>query len=302
MPNESLYSSAVAQTSAWPRDHIGRQLISLSIVTAIGIHLLYFLFAGLSYQFIFNHEMMRHPRFLPNQVRKEIMTSLRSFPGMTVLTMPFFVSEVRGWTRLYDNVDDYGWAYLIFSVPLFLLFTDYCIYWIHRWLHVPWLYKRFHKPHHKWIIPTPFASHAFHPVDGWAQSIPYHLFIYIFPMQHHLYLALFVIVNCWSIFIHDSDMMTGHPLENAINGPAHHTLHHLYFVCNYGQYFTFADRAGGSYRHPDSTLDPLLEIKAREGITAEQEEKERLEKERQGDDIAEAWEQQILGLGKAKTD
>lgn len=35
--------------------------------------------------------------------------------------------------------------------------------------------------------------------------------------------------------IHDSDMITGHPLETVINGPAHHTLHHLYFTVNYGQ-------------------------------------------------------------------
>lgn len=30
-------------------------------------------------------------------------------------------------------------------------------------------------------------------------------------------------------------MITGHPLEHVINGPAHHTLHHLYFTVNYGQ-------------------------------------------------------------------
>ncbi|KAF8527609.1 fatty acid hydroxylase [Hysterangium stoloniferum] len=284
-------------SSAWPRDYIGRQILSLIVVTTIGIHLLYFLVAGLSYKFIFNHEMMRHPRFLPNQVKKEIVASLWSFPGMLALMLPFFLSEVRGYTKLYDNVDEYGWAYLFLSIPLFLLFTDYCVYWIHRWLHIPAIYKRIHKPHHKWIIPTPFASHAFHPVDGFAQSLPYHTFLFIFPMQHHLFLILFVFVNCWSIFIHDSDMITGHPLEKIINGPSHHTLHHLYFVCNYGQYFTFADRAGGSYRQPDSTLDPLLDIKNK---SAEETEKERQEKERQGDDIAEDWEKKILGKGKVE--
>jgi Delta7-sterol 5-desaturase len=73
-------------------------------------------------------------------------------------------------------------------------------------------------------------------------------------------------------------MITGHPLEKIINGPAHHTLHHLYFTVNYGQvscnkvplgmtfvhnlqYFTWADRVGGSYRQPESHLDPLLEVK-----------------------------------------
>ncbi|PPR03075.1 hypothetical protein CVT24_012388 [Panaeolus cyanescens] len=256
--NASHYS--IPDVSAWPRDYIPRQLLSLSVITLLGIHVLYFLFAGLSYYFIFNHEMMRHPRFLKNQVKLEIQSSLQAFPVMTLLTLPIFQAEVMGYTRLYDGVDTYGYFYLVASVPLFLLFTDYCIYWIHRWLHHPIFYKTLHKPHHKWLIPTPFASHAFHPVDGFAQSVPYHLFVFLFPLHRMLYLVLFVAVNFWSIFIHDSDMITGHALEKVINGPAHHTLHHLYFNVNYGQYFTWADRYGGSYRQPDSSLDPLLEI------------------------------------------
>ncbi|KAG2347713.1 C5-sterol desaturase [Suillus weaverae] len=249
--------------SAWPRDYIPRQVVSLSVITLLGIHCLYFLFAWLSYKFIFNHEMMRHPRFLENQVKQEIQCSLRAFPTMTLLTLPWFQAEVMGYSKLYDNVEEYGWAYFALSVPFFLLFTDYGIYWVHRLLHHPNIYKTFHKPHHKWIIPTPFASHAFHPVDGYLQSVPYHLFIFIFPLHRWLYLGLFVFVNFWSILIHDSDMVTGHALEKVINGPAHHTLHHLYFTVNYGQYFTWADRVGGSYRQPESSLDPMLEVKKR---------------------------------------
>lgn len=69
-------------------------------------------------------------------------------------------------------------------------------------------------------------------------------------------------------------MVTDHPLEKIINGPAHHTLHHLYFTVNYGQYFTFADRWGDSYRQPAKELDPLLEVKM-----AEAKEKEALGKQ-----------------------
>jgi len=261
VPLNSSLPHSTPRVSAWPRNYIPRQIISLIILTLIGIHLLYFLFAGLSYKFIFNHEMMRHPRFLKNQVKLEIETSLRSFPGMTLLTLPWFQAEVMGYSKLYRDVDQYGWLYLFASVPLFLLFTDYFVYWIHRLLHHPSIYKYIHKPHHKWIIPTPFSSHAFHPVDGYLQSVPYHVFIFVFPIHRGLYLCLFVFVNLWSILIHDSDMVTGHPLEKVINGPAHHTLHHLYFTVNYGQYFTWADRAGGSYRQPESHLDPLLEVK-----------------------------------------
>ncbi|KAI6133585.1 C5-sterol desaturase [Pisolithus croceorrhizus] len=252
---------ASSSQSAWPRDYFFRQVLSLSVITLIGINVLYFVFAGLSYKFIFNHDMMRHPRFLQNQIMLEIRASVKAFPMMTLLTLPWFQAEVMGYSRLYDNVDQYGWIYLFLSIPFFLLFTDYAIYWVHRILHHPSLYKTFHKPHHKWIIPTPFASHAFHPVDGYLQSVPYHLFIFLFPLHRYLYLGLFVFVNFWSILIHDSDMITGHPLEFIINGPAHHTLHHLYFTVNYGQYFTWADRVGGSYRQPESSLDPLLEVK-----------------------------------------
>lgn len=70
-------------------------------------------------------------------------------------------------------------------------------------------------------------------------------------------------------------MITGHPLESVINGPAHHTLHHLFFTVNYGQYFTWADRWGGSYRQPVPELDPLLDAlaakaKRKEGLGKEE--------------------------------
>ena len=156
------------QTPAWPRDYIPRQLISLCAITLVGIHVLYFLFAWLSYTFIFNHEMMKHPRFLKNQVKLEIQTSLNAFPVMMLLTLPWFQAEVMGYSKVYDGLDTYGYFYLFASVPLcvslphflisqtdhflrYLFFTDYCIYWIHRWLHLPIFYKYIHKPHHRWI-------------------------------------------------------------------------------------------------------------------------------------------------------
>lgn len=102
--------------SAWPRDYIPRQLLSITFLALIGSHLLYFTFATFSYYFIFNHDTMRHPKFLKNQVRLEIECSLRAFPGMTLLMLPWFQAEVMGYSKLYDDVSEYGWGYLIFSV------------------------------------------------------------------------------------------------------------------------------------------------------------------------------------------
>lgn len=117
-PPLPTHDTSLLTLSAWPRDYIPRQLISLSAITLIGIVFLYFIFAGLSYRYIFNHEMMNHPRFLKNQVNLEIQCSVHAFPGMTLLTLPWFLAEVRGYSKLYDNMEDYGLPYLLFSIPL----------------------------------------------------------------------------------------------------------------------------------------------------------------------------------------
>ncbi|KAF9432705.1 c-5 sterol desaturase [Entomortierella beljakovae] len=151
-----------------------------------------------------------------------------------------------------------GWGYVAVSAVAFLMFTDFGIYWIHRWLHHPLIYKRIHKPHHKWIVPTPFASHAFHFIDGYSQSVPYHLFVYIFPMQKFVYLIMFTFVNFWSVLIHDGEYLVDSPV---VNSAAHHAVHHLYFNYNYGQYLTLWDRVGGSFRKPDQAMyDPSLRM------------------------------------------
>ncbi|GAA5948857.1 hypothetical protein JCM3765_003930 [Sporobolomyces pararoseus] len=265
------YLGTLPSLSSLGRDSIVRQSISLYAITYVGIFLLYFSVATLSYYLIFDHRMKLHPRYLKDQVRKEINFSLEAFPVLDLLTLPWFVGDVRGWSMLYDKVEDgpFGkqggvlpWIYMAGSAAFFLWFTDFAIYWVHRCLHMPFLYKRLHKPHHKWIIPTPFASHAFHPVDGYFQSVPYHMACYMFPIHKYMFIGLFSFVNFWSIFIHDSDMLCGHPLEHYINGPAHHTLHHMHFTCNYGQYFTWADKYFASFRVPAKGDDPLIAVLA----------------------------------------
>ena len=195
---------------------------------------------------------MKHPKFLRNQVLLEMKQANTSMPIMALFTAPLFLAEVRGYSKLYDTTEDGpGLWYNIVQFPLFLLFTDFCIYWIHRGLHHPRVYKTLHKPHHKWIMPTPFASHAFHPVDGFAQSIPYHIFPFIFPLQKLAYVGLFIFINFWTILIHDGEFVTSNPI---INGAACHSVHHFAFNYNYGQYFTLWDRLGGSYRTPDEDM------------------------------------------------
>ncbi|KAI1297030.1 c-5 sterol desaturase [Mortierella claussenii] len=311
-----------------PTDSIVRQTLSLLLITYLGAMFMYFSFAIPSYFLMFDHNHKKHPKFLKNQVKLEIQMSMKALPGIALLTTPWLVGEVRGWSRLYSHIhvkDSIlsnggaatlfnppttviqqtvaaavatgttvnatavaaaaattaaaetaaraakfgplaplveplmdGWGYVALSILCFLLFTDFGIYWIHRFLHHPLLYKRLHKPHHKWIVPSPFSSHAFHFMDGYAQSVPYHAFVYIMPMQKFIYLFMFIAVNLWSVLIHDGEYLVTNP---AVNSAAHHAVHHLYFNYNYGQYSTFWDRIGGSYRKPDDSMyDPTLRM------------------------------------------
>lgn len=152
--------ASIPGLSSLGRDSLVRQALSLYGITYVGIFLLYFSVATFSYYTIFDRRMESHPRFLKNQVRKEINFSLEAFPMLDLLTLPWFVGDVRGWSMLYDTIEEgpFGqrggvlpWLYMAFSAAFFLWFTDFCIYWVHRWLHIPFLYKRLHKPHHKWI-------------------------------------------------------------------------------------------------------------------------------------------------------
>ncbi|KAF9112112.1 c-5 sterol desaturase [Mortierella sp. AM989] len=317
----NVASSALASNNtlnALATDHIFRQILSLFFITYLGALVMYFAFSVPSYYFVFDRNHMKHPKFLKNQIRLEIQMSMKALPGIAVVTVPWLLGEVRGYSRLYEHIHTKdsilsaviyspptsviqqtvaaavttatginttaavaaaaaaaastanaaraakfgplaplvepfmdGWGYVAFSIVAFLMFTDFGIYWIHRWLHHPILYKRLHKPHHKWIIPSPFSSHAFHFMDGYSQSVPYHLFVYLVPMQKWIYLIMFSLVNLWSVLIHDGEYLVSNPV---VNSAAHHAVHHLYFNYNYGQYSTLWDRIGGSYRKPDDAM------------------------------------------------
>lgn len=153
----------------------------MTVVVDAGIFVLYFGFALLSYYFMFDHRMMTHPKFLKNQIEQEIKLSMDSFVPVGLMTLPWFLGDVKGYSQLYmENGPNIGSIPYIRSLPLamqsvlglanggnggmvgaglycilsavgFIIFTDYTIYWVHRALHHPILYKRLHKPHHRFI-------------------------------------------------------------------------------------------------------------------------------------------------------
>jgi lathosterol oxidase len=146
-------AASTAPTSQWPRDNIYRQILSILLITQFGATALYLIFSALSYYCVFDRRLEYHPRFLKNQVRQEIKSSLFAVPFINILTCPIFLAEIRGHSLLYQDVKkfEWGWSWLVASALLYMAFNDFAIYWIHRLEHHPSVYKYIHKPHHKWI-------------------------------------------------------------------------------------------------------------------------------------------------------
>ncbi|ELT91441.1 hypothetical protein CAPTEDRAFT_190363 [Capitella teleta] len=255
-----------------PENNVLRQFLTLNIIVDVGGALLYLITATFNFIFIFDKALLKHPQILDNQISREIKYTMWAIPWMGLPTAFMFLLEVRGFSQLYDSVQDskYGWWTIAGTVVTFILFTDCLIYWIHRWLHHRLVYKHIHKAHHTWKLPTPYASHAFHPIDGFLQSLPYHIYVFLFPLHKFTYLLLYIAVNIWTVSIHDGDFRVPEILQPIINGSAHHTDHHLFYNYNYGQYLTLWDRIGGSFKNPsafegDGPLDCVMKLEKENG-------------------------------------
>lgn len=247
----------VAESLGVEKDNIVNQACILYVVLGFGGTLFYLMTAYLSYSYFF---VWKRRRFFPSTVnvklmRKQMMHEMwmgaTSIPLIALPMLPAPLLSLRGYSKIYTNVDDYGWLYMIFSFCLFFAFTDCLVYWAHRGLHHPLVYKLIHKPHHTYRYTTPFSSHAFHPMDGFGQGIPYYIAIYLFPIHNWLFLGLFFSVNCWTVSIHDQVDFGG----SFLNSTGHHTIHHVDFSYNYGQYTTIWDRIGGTYKPAVKTHD-----------------------------------------------
>ncbi|EFC50511.1 C-5 sterol desaturase [Naegleria gruberi] len=241
------------------------QFVVLWFAVTIAATVGYFAATSISYMIFFGifrdyFHPPHEPQPFKGQEWLEAKMSMIAIPWLSFLTIPFFIGELKGHSKLYWQAENDPLWYYVVVVSAFILFTDMCIYWIHRWEHTfPLLYKYIHKPHHKWLVVTPFAAFAFHPLDGWAQALPYHIFVYLIPMNTKLYISLFVVVQLWSINIHDGVDAVGSRLGSSasqyVNGSLHHFIHHTRFDYNYGQYFTIWDRIMGSHYDPKPDFD-----------------------------------------------
>uniref|UniRef100_A0A8D0C8D9 Cholesterol 25-hydroxylase n=1 Tax=Salvator merianae TaxID=96440 RepID=A0A8D0C8D9_SALMN len=147
-----------------------------------------------------------------------------------------------------------GFFTLLLDVTLCLLLFDF-FYFVWHVLHhkVPWLYKTFHKLHHKHV--STFALTA--QYSSMWELLWLGFFSTIGPVLlkcHPLTEMTFFIVNIWfAVEDHsgyDLPWSTHRLIPFGLYGGApHHDLHHLRFKVNYAPFFTHWDHLFGTFSH-----------------------------------------------------
>lgn len=107
-------------------------------------------------------------------------------------------------------------------------------YFIHRLLHIPFLYRSVHRLHHRNIHTGPWSGMSMHPVEHviYISSVLVHFVIPSHPviMLVHLY------SRCLGPAFSHAGFEKVLARDKALIDAAdfHHQLHHRYFECNYG--------------------------------------------------------------------
>lgn len=121
--------------------------------------------------------------------------------------------------------------------PLVELARDFAIsivlrealfYYGHRLLHLPWLYVRIHKKHHKFTAPVALAAQYAHPIE---QIVANALPISLPPQLLRSHILTFWVFLAYELF----NTATVHSGYDFFRGLARmHDLHHEKFNLNYG--------------------------------------------------------------------
>ena len=228
-------------------------IFSLTLIFFIIITGRYLLVAGLFY-FIFyvwfpskwQDRKINKKKYKKGQLKKEIRWSLLTSLLFAVAGTITVILWQKGYTKIYSPIDLYGWWYLPASLIFFMLLHETYYYWVHRWMHIPRVYRIVHKVHHDSKIASPFTAFSFHPAEGLLQAIFLPVMLMILPMHYFVIIIQLTIMTFSSVINHlDIEIYPKgfyKSWSKWVIGATHHSLHHNQFKYNYGLYFTFWDK------------------------------------------------------------
>jgi sterol desaturase/sphingolipid hydroxylase (fatty acid hydroxylase superfamily) len=237
--------------------------MGLMIAAAGGLHWYFYMKRGQGKKLKFDaRDQARDSRTFKfkNQVHDNMFWSLAS--GVTVWTA-FQVLVIWGMANGYAPTialaDHPVWSVVLFVVlPMWSAFH---FYWVHRLLHVSFMYKRFHALHHRNVNIGPWSGMSMHPVEQflYSSTVLIHFLIPSHPV-HLIFHLVFQGPGAAMSHTGYEDLLIKDKRRLAL-GTFYHTLHHRFFECNYGNQELPMDRWFGTFH--DGTEERMHEIRAR---------------------------------------
>jgi sterol desaturase/sphingolipid hydroxylase (fatty acid hydroxylase superfamily) len=202
---------------------------------------------------------------LSRVLRHEIRHSVISLLIFTFIDMMIYLAQMKGYTKIYTEVSEYGWWYLGSSVALMIFLHDTLYYFLHRFMHHPRLYKYVHRVHHLSTDPSPFAAFSFHPLEAIVESFPYIVFAFLFPVHLVALWTWQLIQISMNVVAHLGyeiypEGFNTHWLFKFKTPSTHHNMHHAKVGGNYGLYFTWWDKLlKTEFKDYDTTYNQIQE-------------------------------------------
>lgn len=227
--------------------------VVLTVIAFVIITGRYFLVAGLFYCIFYvwfpakwKDRKINKKAYKPGQFKNEMNWSLVNALLFAVTASIMVILWQKGYTKIYTEPGLRGWWYLPASLVVLMLSHETYYYWIHRWMHIPSVYKLVHKVHHNSKVASPFTAFSFHPLEGLLQAIFLPVMILILPLHYYVIIVQLTIMTFSSVINHLNIEIypeEKHPFWSKwVIGATHHALHHKQYKYNYGLYFTFWDK------------------------------------------------------------
>ena len=228
--------------------------IYLFLILSVIIFGRYLVMSGLYHRWIYEPIAKRIPSRVLSlyhkigpQQRREIYYSLIGSLIFGLMAVLMIMAWQKGWTKIYLDWNDYPIWYLPLSLLLVMALHETYYYWLHRWLHIPRIYRLVHQIHHDSISTSVWTSFSFHPIESFLQAIIIPLIVLVVPIHIAVLLFLLILMTISAIINHAGVEIyprgtNRHWLGKWIIGASHHDMHHRKFLTNYGLYFTCWDK------------------------------------------------------------
>lgn len=175
----------------------------------------------------------------PGQLRRELSLSAVSILIFGIgMIFPWGLVQL-GWATLAPNV---SLGQILLEIVALMIWNDIHFWINHRLLHTR-LLRRFHLPHHRSVVTTPFSTYAFHPVEALmlGNVILLPMVVYDFSFWALASVPVFsLFFNC--IGHANYDFCPRVSYAHWFAASRRHHLHHACYHGNFGFQFTFMDR------------------------------------------------------------